>query len=111
MGVLLGSVFNSGILATGAMAGARYNYQPAAPETMTRVAAIERVRAAHGVGLAHVALAFPLGHPAVAALVLGAVSPGEVARNLAAFATPVPGALWRDLVAAGLLRLDLPLPG
>ena len=110
IGVLLGGVFNSGILATGAVAGARYNYRPATAEVIARVAAIERTCTAHGVGLAHAALAFALAHPAVTSLVLGAVSPLEVARNLAAFAAPVPGGLWRDLVAAGLLRADLPLP-
>jgi D-threo-aldose 1-dehydrogenase len=110
VGVLLGGVFNSGILATGAVAGARYNYRPAPPDVLARVAAMERICSAHGVGLAHAALAFPLAHPAIASLVLGAVSPLEVARNLAAFATPVPGALWRELVAAGLVRADVPVP-
>ena len=110
IGVLLGGVFNSGILATGAVAGARYNYRPATAEVIARVAAIERTCTAHGVGLAHAAIAFALAHPAVTSVVLGAVSPLEVARDLAAFAAPVPGGLWRDLVAAGLLRADLPLP-
>ena len=32
IGVLLGGVFNSGILATGAIAGARYNYRAAPPD-------------------------------------------------------------------------------
>jgi D-threo-aldose 1-dehydrogenase len=110
IGVLLGGVFNSGILATGAVAGARYNYRPAPPEILARVARIERVCAAHGTELPHAALAFALGHPAVASVVLGAVSPDEVARNAALFARPVPVALWRDLVAEGLLRADAPLP-
>jgi D-threo-aldose 1-dehydrogenase len=110
IGVLLGGVFNSGILATGAVAGARYNYRPAPPEILARVARIERVCAAHGTELPHASLAFALGHPAVASVVLGAVSPDEVARNAALFARPVPAALWRDLVAEGLLRADAPLP-
>src|SRR5437764_120848 len=32
IGVMLGGVFNSGILATGAVEGAKYNYRPAPPE-------------------------------------------------------------------------------
>jgi D-threo-aldose 1-dehydrogenase len=111
VGVLLGGVFNSGILATGAVAGARYNYRPAPPDVLERVAAMERVCSAHGVALAHAALAFALAHPAIASVVLGAVSPLEVRCNLAAYAMPVPKALWRDLVAAGLLRADVPVPG
>ena len=73
IGVMLGGVFNSGILATGAVAGARYNYRAAPPDILDRVARIGRVCAAHGVELAHAALAFALGHPAVASVVLGAV--------------------------------------
>jgi D-threo-aldose 1-dehydrogenase len=68
------------------------------------------VCAAHGVALAHAALSFVLGHPAVSSVVLGAVSPDEVRRNAAAFAQPVPAALWRDLKAERLLRDDAPVP-
>ena len=109
--VLMGGVFNSGILATGAVEGATYNYRPAPPEILERTARIEAVCRAHGVPLAVAAGRFPLGHPAVASVVLGMVSPGEVARNVAAVDTPVPPALWGDLVAEGLLRPDDPAPG
>ena len=37
IGVMLGGVFNSGILATGAIADAKYNYRPAPPEILERV--------------------------------------------------------------------------
>ena len=110
IGVMLGGVFNSGILATGANPGARYNYRPAPDEVLARVEAIGRVCGAHGVELAHAAIAFVLGHPAVSSVVLGAVSPGEVRRNVAAFRASVPAALWRDLKAARLLRDDAPVP-
>src|SRR5262245_44991818 len=49
IGVLLGGVFNSGILATGAAPGAKYNYRDAPPEILAKAARIERVCAAHGV--------------------------------------------------------------
>src|SRR5918998_2849019 len=49
IGVILGGVFNSGILATGARPDARFNYAPAPPEIMDRVSRIERVCEAHGV--------------------------------------------------------------
>ena len=108
IGVMLGGVYNSGILATGAVPGARYNYRPATADVGARVVAIERVCAAHGVALPHAAIAFVLGHPAVSSVVLGAVSPDEVARNAAMFARGVPPALWRDLKAERLLRDDAP---
>ena len=110
VGVMLGGVYNSGILATGAVPGARYNYRPAPPDVAARVSAIERVCRAHGVALPHAALVFVLGHAAVSSVVLGAVSPDEVVRNAAMFGAPVPAALWRDLKAERLLRDDAPLP-
>lgn len=110
IGLMLGGVFNSGILATGPVPGARYNYNPAPPEILARVAAIEAVCARHGVPLRHAALQFPLGHAAVASLVMGAVSPAEVADQIAELAQPVPAALWAELKAEGLLAADVPVP-
>ena len=111
IGVMLGGVFNSGILATGAVKGAKYNYQDAPAEILTKVARIERVCAAHGVALPAAALHFALGHPAVASVVLGAQSAQEVERNVAGLAGAVPSALWSDLKAEHLLDCDAPVPG
>lgn len=108
--VMLAGVFNSGILATGARPGAYYNYRPAPPEVLARVARIEAISAAHGVALPQAALAFAAAHPAVATVVLGAVTPEEVARNLDLVARPVPAALWRDLRAEKLIPDHAPLP-
>jgi D-threo-aldose 1-dehydrogenase len=110
IGVMLGGVFNSGILATGAVPGARYNYAAPPPAIEEKVRRIEAVCAAHGVALAHAALRFPLGHPSVSSVVLGAVNPAEVEQNLAAMAAPVPAALWSDLKSAGLLAVEAPVP-
>ena len=110
VGVMLGGVFNSGILATGAIPDARYNYTAAPPEIVDKVRRIERVCAAHGVALATAAMQFCLGHPAVASLMLGAVKPEEVARNVAAMTAKVPAALWSDLKAERLLDPAAPVP-
>jgi D-threo-aldose 1-dehydrogenase len=110
IGVMLGGVFNSGILATGAVRGAKYNYRDAPPEILDRVSRIERVCAAHNTPLPTAALHFALGHPAVASLVLGGVTPQEVERNVAALSSEVPAALWSDLKAARLLDEAAPVP-
>jgi len=110
IGVMLGGVFNSGILATGAVAGAKYNYRDAPPAVMNKVAEIERVCAAHNVALPTAALHFALGHPAVASLVLGGQAPQEVERNVAALSSKVPEGLWSDLKAQHLLDADAPVP-
>jgi len=110
IGVMLGGVFNSGILATGAVAGARYNYAAPPEPVMEKVRKIEAVCARHQVPLAHAALRFPLGHAAVSSVVLGAVSPAEVARNLQALDTVIPRALWDELKSADLLAAHAPTP-
>lgn len=108
--LILGGVFNSGILATGAVPGAKYNYETAPAEVMARVARIGAICTAHGVALPHAALQFALAHPAVASVVLGAVTPSEVTRNIAALRAEIPAALWSDLKAAGLLEPGAPVP-
>jgi D-threo-aldose 1-dehydrogenase len=110
IGVMLGGVFNSGILATGAVPGAKYNYQDAPPDILAKVARIEWVCQAHGVALPDAALHFALVHPAVASVVLGAQSPLEVERNVSGFSRAVPAALWGDLKAERLLDADVPVP-
>ncbi len=108
--LLIGGPYNTGILATGARPGAFYNYAPAPPAILDRVARIEEVCAEFGVPLAAAALQFPLGHPQVAAVVPGARSPEEVRRNRELFATPIPAAFWQGLRERGLLREDAPVP-
>jgi D-threo-aldose 1-dehydrogenase len=110
VGVMLGGVLNSGILATGPIAGATYNYTPAPPEILDKVTKIERFCQSHGVALPTAAIHFPLGHAAVASVALGAVKPSEVERNVAAMRDVVPAALWSDLKAEGLLDAAAPVP-
>lgn len=108
--VFLGGVYNSGILATGARPGAKYNYTDAPPAVLERVRRLEEVCARHDVALKAAALQFPLAHPAVTALIVGAASAAEVAANLEAFQTPLPPELWLELRAEGLVVEDAPLP-
>jgi D-threo-aldose 1-dehydrogenase len=109
MGVIIGGPFNSGVLATGPKPGAFYNYDPAPPRVLERVAAIEKVCTAHGVALRDAALQFPLLHPAVVCVLPGGISPAEVRQNAQSLARPIPAALWRELIAQGLLRADAPI--
>ncbi|MDX1435114.1 MAG: aldo/keto reductase, partial [Gammaproteobacteria bacterium] len=110
IGIVAGGPFNSGILATGPVAGATYNYRPAAPEALERVRAIESVCAAFDVPLAAAALQFPLAHPAVSSVICGARSAEEIAANAELVRTAVPAECWRELKGAGLIREDAPTP-
>ncbi len=106
--VIIGVVFASGILAD--EGAATYGYAQPPVEVVERVAATRTLCDRHGVLLAAAALQFPLAHPAVAAVIPGAVTAEQVRRNAAAFATPIPPALWDELKSSGLLRADAPVP-
>jgi D-threo-aldose 1-dehydrogenase len=80
--LVIGGAFNSGILATGPVEGANFDYGPASPDILARVAGMQRVAEARGVPLAAAALAFPLRNPVVATLLLGTASPATLKRNL-----------------------------
>ncbi|RFB78273.1 aldo/keto reductase [Methylovirgula sp. 4M-Z18] len=110
IGILLGGPYNSGILATGPKPGAFYNYDPAPPEILERVARIAQVCKAHGVKLAEAAIRFPLGHKQVVCVIPGGQKPLEVKRNAAMLQKRIPAALWRDLKREGLMRADAPTP-
>jgi D-threo-aldose 1-dehydrogenase len=108
MGVMLAGVFNSGILATGAVPGAKFEYAAAPPEVMEKVRRIEAICAAHGTSIRRAALHFAMAHPAVVSVVLGAANPAEVAANAADADQAVPAGLWSDLKSAGLLDPSAP---
>lgn len=109
-GIILGGPYNSGILATGAVPGAKYNYAVAPEDILQRVRKIEAVCAAHNTPLIAAALQFVLGHPAVKTVIPGAVSAAEVAANVALLQTPVPASLWSDLKTEDLVHPDAPMP-
>jgi D-threo-aldose 1-dehydrogenase len=110
--VLAAAVFNSGVLATPRPAnGARYEYAPASPRVLGLTHRIADVCEAHGVTLPQAAMAFPLGHPAVAGIVVGMRSADEVRRNLASFRAGVPAQLWADLGSEGLVDERAVAPG
>lgn len=101
--VLLAAPFNTGILATGAVDGARYYYRPAPQSIIDRTRRLEAVCGRHGVPLAAAALQFPLLHPAVTSVVVGHEKPDEAMRNLALLRHPVPSTLWVEMKEEGLI--------
>lgn len=110
--IALGGAFNSGLLASGTRGGgvARFNYAPAAQEWVERTSRIEAVCDRHGVPLRAAALQFPLAHPAIDIVIVGARSAAEWQDALAMARHHIPAAFWRELRAAGLLPDLAPTP-
>jgi len=104
--LVVAGAYNSGILATGAVPGARYDYEPASAAMRDRVARIEGVARTHGVPLRAAALQFALGHPVVSQVMVGVRSAAEVADAESMFKQPVPAAFWSALQEQGLLAPD-----
>jgi D-threo-aldose 1-dehydrogenase len=111
VGIVAAGVFNSGLLAdTTPRSGAKYNYADAPASLVERARRIGEVCARHGSSLPEAALAFPLGHPAVLSVCVGARSATQIERNAALFDAQPPSELWSELKAEGLLREDAPTP-
>lgn len=111
VGVVIGGPYNSGILATGAVPGAHYDYRPAGPDILDRTRALGVVCRDHGVPLAAAAVQFAGAHPAVVSVVPGMRSVAELESNLGLFDLPIPRALWQDMKQAGLIDPAAPTPG
>ncbi|HXR23379.1 MAG TPA: aldo/keto reductase, partial [Acidimicrobiales bacterium] len=98
VGVLVGGVFNSGILAMPGP-GATFDYAPAPPELLARARRMQVACAAHGVPLRAAALQFPLRHPAVSSIVFGARSAAEVIDDVTDLDRELTAELWDELHA------------
>ena len=109
--IVIGAPFASGILATGAIEGALYRYQPAPPEIIDRVSAMERVCERHGIALAAAALQFPFGHPTVASVIPGSNSPEQFRQINTWMRVEIPDDFWAELKSEGLIDDDAPVPG
>jgi D-threo-aldose 1-dehydrogenase len=108
--VVAAGVFNSGLLASSEPSrDARYDYAEAPEEVVGRARRIARLCEQHGVSLPAAAIAFPLAHPAVVSVCIGARSAAQVERNVDLHEHGVPPALWLALRERGLLRGDAPV--
>jgi len=110
VGIVLGGVYNSGVLATGPVPGARFNYAPADADILAKAAAFEGICRRHNVALPAVALQFAYAHPVVVSACIGARNEKQQARNATLFESDVPAELWDDLRAANMIRPDAPTP-
>jgi D-threo-aldose 1-dehydrogenase len=107
LGIVVGGPYSSGAL----VGGPNFEYAPASPELLDRVARIRAIADRHGVSMKAAGLHFALANPAVAAVIPGASRPDRIAEDQAAARETVPPSFWHDLRAAGLVDPAAPLPG
>jgi D-threo-aldose 1-dehydrogenase len=97
--VLAAGVFHGGVLADTAD-GAPHGYERVPQDVLRRIDVLREVCSAYGVPLLAAAVQFPLTHPAVPAVVVGARSPREIAEVAAWHEYEVPQAFWTALRSA-----------
>ena len=110
--IALGGAFNSGILATGVRdrKDVRFNYAPAPQAWIDRVAAIEKLCEQFEVPLRAAALQFPLAHPAIEIVMLGAQDATQWQDAVQMMGHLIPDAFWEAMRSHGLLTAGMPTP-
>lgn len=88
--LVLGGVMNSGILATGPVEGATYDYAPAPQDILDKVGVLQEKAEAMGLPLATAAMLFAREHEMCASLLIGTSRISSLQRNLDAMDVETP---------------------
>jgi D-threo-aldose 1-dehydrogenase len=108
--IILGGIYNSGILAD-PYGAAKFNYEDADAALVARARELDTLCKQHGTALKAAAIQFALAHPAVTVALQGARTALEAADNVAMANASVPPAFWQELRARNLVDPRAPLPG
>ena len=109
MGIILGSPYASGILATGSREESNYGYACVKEEMRKKVQSIEAICEGHDIPLKAAALQFPLAHPLVCSVIPGVLKGSQVVENLEMIKLPIPTEFWIELKQTGLLHPEAPV--
>ena len=106
LGIVVGGPYSSGAL----VGGPNFEYAPAKPEILAKVARIKAIAGRYGISMKAAGLQFSLANPAVAAVIPGASQPSRIAEDRAALNEIVPPDFWRELRKEGIVSPAAPLP-
>ncbi len=106
LGIVVGGPYSSGAL----VGGPNFEYAPATPQILDKVARIKTIADCHGVSMKAAGLQFALANPAVAAVIPGASKPDRIAEDSAALKEVIPADFWREIRHDGLVNSAAPLP-
>ena len=105
--LVIGGVFNSGILATGAKPGSHFDYGPAPQEVLTKVRAMEAIAAESDYPIAAAAMQFPLTEPSVATVLIGTAKASSLQRNMKLLESSVADAEYEKYRAYTIVQQPL----
>ena len=109
IGIIIGSPYASGILATGSCEESKYGYTNASEQMRNKVQSIEKICEAHRIPIKAAALQFPLAHPLVSSVIPGALSTAQLLDNIEMLKRPIPPDFWVELKQTGLLHPEAPV--
>ncbi|MBB4000643.1 aldo/keto reductase [Aureimonas pseudogalii] len=104
--IVVAGAFNSGVLA----GNNSFNYGEAPPEILRRVLALREAASEFEIPIQAAALQFPLAHPAVVSVVVGARNADQITHNAAWLEMEIPASFWQSLSKKGLIVDGAPLP-
>ena len=114
--VVIGSPYQSGILATGLKGndqfefgeGPTYNYKKPRQEIIEKIKVIQNICDDFKVNIGAVSLQFPLLHPSVVSVIPGVINEQQIKSNIENLSVPIPKDLWKQLVKHSIIREDSP---
>ena len=108
--VVIGTPFNSGILASNLNSPALFNYERANAGVIQRARQLRNVCERHGVDLKAAALQFVLAHPVVVSTIPGPSNVYQLEENINLLASYIPPELWDEMRSTSLIPEDAPTP-
>ena len=109
VGVIIGSPYQSGILAEG-LSGITptYNYRKPSHEIINKIKIIEKICNDFDVNIGAVSLQFPLLHPAVISVIPGMINENQVKANIENLSKSIPQELWKELIKHSIIKEESP---
>ena len=106
MSIVAGGPYSSGVL----VGGLNFEYAPATPEILAKVAKIKAIADKYGVSMKSAGIQFSLANPAVAAVIPGSSKPSRIAEDIESLNAVIPDQFWEELVIENLVSEMAPLP-
>lgn len=99
--VVAAGVYNSGLLSRAHVDPAsRFDYRTTPEHLVRRASRLAEICRTHGVTLPDAAVQFPLRHPAIASVVIGARNRQQVEQGIERTSVPIPEGMWDEFDAS-----------
>ena len=103
IGIILGGVFNSGILAKGIGDNVTYWYDKIPPKVKDKYKKISLVCQNHDVPVPAAALQFSYSNKLISSMILGIDKVEQIEQNYKFLNYPIPNELWNDLIKLNII--------